>query len=146
MLKQEKKIVRAPAGSLWKTIYKTAEQKQLSFWGWTNINIGNTSLFGKLLKIDNSVSVHHRTNIKVLSTELVYKLVNGLSPKLINDCLKRGTLFYPWLVNKVLYDTESLSHLGPKIWKIMLIDMKNQLHWKSIKLVSIWGQHWHLIG
>ena len=110
MLKQEKKIVRAPAGSLWKTIYKTAEQKQLSFWGWTNINIGNTSLFGKLLKIDNSVSVHHRTNIKVLSTELVYKLVNGLSPKLINDCLKRGTLFYPgWLTKSYMTLNHSLT-------------------------------------
>ena len=41
----------------------------------------NTSSFAELLEIDNSVSMHHR-NIQVLANEL-YKVINGLSPKLV---------------------------------------------------------------
>ena len=47
----------------------------------------NTSSFTELLERDNSVSVHH---IQVLSKEL-YKVVNGLSPKLASDSFK-GTV------------------------------------------------------
>ena len=52
----------------------------------------NTSYFTELLESDNSVSVHHR-NIQVLATEL-YKVVNGLSSKLVSDCFTSdiGTL------------------------------------------------------
>ena len=50
----------------------------------------NTSSFTDLLKIDNSVSMHHR-NIQVLATEL-YKFVNGFSPKLVNDCFKPNNM------------------------------------------------------
>ena len=43
----------------------------------------NTSSFEELLKTDNSVSVHRR-NIQVPATEL-YKIVNGLSPKIMRE-------------------------------------------------------------
>ena len=93
----------------------------------------NTSSFTDLLEIDNSVSVHHR-NIQVLATEL-YKFVNSLSPKLVSDCFKLNNMtvyntrnrstFYSRPVRTVLHGTESLSHLGPKIWELVPSDMKN---------------------
>ena len=93
----------------------------------------NTSSFTDLLQIDNSVSVYHR-NIQVLATEL-YKFINGLCPKLVSDCSKLNNMtvyntrnrstFYSWPVHTVLHGTESLSHLGPKIWVLVSSDMKN---------------------
>ena len=90
-----------------------------------------TSSFTDLLEIDNSVSVHHR-NIQVLATEL-YKFVNGLSPKLVSDCFKLNNMtvyntrhrstFYYRQVHTVLHGTESLSHLGSKIWRLVPSDM-----------------------
>ena len=57
----------------------------------------NTSSFTEHLEIDNSVSVYHR-NIQVLATEL-YKIVNGLSPKLVSNCFK--------LNNMTVYNTRN---------------------------------------
>ena len=59
----------------------------------------NTCYFTDLLEIGNSVSVHHR-NIQVFATEL-YKFVNGLSPKLLSDCLKLNSM--------AVYDTRNRS-------------------------------------
>ena len=44
----------------------------------------NTSYFIELLEIDKSVFMHH-INIQVLATKL-YRFVNDLSLKLVNDC------------------------------------------------------------
>ena len=59
----------------------------------------NTYYFTDLLEIDNSVSVHHR-NIQVFATVL-YKFVNGLSPKFLSDCLKLNSM--------TVYDTRNSS-------------------------------------
>ena len=93
----------------------------------------NTSFFTDPLEIDNSVSVHHR-NIQVLATEL-YKFVNGLSPKLVNDCFKANNMtvyntrnrstIYSRSVRTVLHGTKSLSHLGSKIWELVPNDTKS---------------------
>ena len=93
----------------------------------------NTFSSTDLLEIDNSIFVHHR-NIHVLATEL-YKFVNGLSPKLLSDCFKLNnttvyntrsrSTFYSRPVRTVLHDTESLFHLGLKIWELVPSDMKN---------------------
>ena len=101
----------------------------------------NTSSFTDFLEIDNSVSVHHR-NIQVLATEL-YKFVNSLSPKLVSDCFKLNNMtvyntrnrstFYSRPVRTVLHGTESLSHLGPKIWELESSDMKNNLSSLSLQ-------------
>ena len=92
----------------------------------------STSSFTDLLEIDNLFSVHHR-NIQVLATEL-YKFVNGLFPKLVSDCFKLNNMivyntrnrstFNSRPVGTVLHYTESLSYLGPKIWKFVPTDMK----------------------
>ena len=41
----------------------------------------------QLLKIDKSVTIHHR-NLKVLAREL-YKVHHGLAPELMNDIFKK---------------------------------------------------------
>ena len=93
----------------------------------------NTSFFTDLLKIDNSVSVHHR-NIQVLATEL-YKFVNGLFPKLVSNCFKLNNITVYDTKNKptfssrpvriALHGTESISQLGSKIWELVPSYMKN---------------------
>ena len=101
----------------------------------------NTSSFTDLLEIDNWVSMHLR-NIQVLATELD-KFVNGFSPKLVSDCFKLNNMtvyntrnrstFYSRPVCTVLHGTESLSHLGPKIWELVPSDMKNLSTLKAFK-------------
>ena len=102
------------------------------------------------LKIDNSVSMHHR-NIEVLATEL-YKLVNGLSPNLVCDCFKLNNMtvystrnkytFYSRLVRTVLHGTESPSHLGPKILELVSNDMKNLSKLTAFKkAIKQWKPH-----
>ena len=76
-------------------INRLHERRMRIFWN------ANTSSFTDLLKIDNSVSVHHR-NIQILATEL-YKFVNGLSPKRVNYCFK--------LNNMTVYNTKNSSTL-----------------------------------
>ena len=98
----------------------------------------NTSSFTDLLEIDNSVSVHHR-NIQVFATEL-YKFVNGLSPKLLSDCLKLNSTrnrstFHSWPVCTVLHGTESLSQLGPNYLSFYTSVNEDSWRW----LVSLFG-------
>ena len=85
----------------------------------------NTSSFTDLLEKENSVSVHHR-NVQVLATEL-YKFVNGLSRKLVSDkmtvCITLETGPLSILGHfAVFHGTESLSHLGSKIWELVPSD------------------------
>ena len=110
----------------------------------------NTSSFTHLLEMDNWVSIYHR-NIQVHATELC-KFVNGLSLKLVIDCFKLNNLtvyntrnrstFYSWPVYTVLHGTESLSHLGLKIWELVPNDMKNLSRLNAFKkAIKKWKRH-----
>ena len=92
----------------------------------------NSSSVEELLKIDNSVSVHHR-NIRTLATEL-YKIVNGLSPDImkgvfpLNNNLSYNTrnrrTFHCRPIRSVTYGSETLSHLAQKISELVPTYMK----------------------
>ena len=85
----------------------------------------NHSNFTDLLKKDESFTIHER-NIQNLAIEL-YKITNGISPKIMdliiplksNNPYPGQSPFITRNVRKVRSGTETLAHLGPKIWKIV---------------------------
>ena len=100
------------------------------------------SSFNKLLEKDGSVSIHMR-NIQILATER-HKLINNLSPtnmnrvfKLNSDShynLRQISQFFKSLVKSVYHGTESISHLGPKIWDILPDDYKTIQNLDTFKI------------
>ena len=105
----------------------------------------NTSSFRDLLVKDNSVTIHER-NIQNLAIEL-YKIVNGFSPDImsivfpvkenIKYCSKNK--FLTRNVRTVNYGTETLAHLGPKIWAIVPDDIKDE---KSVNAFKTRIKNW----
>ena len=92
----------------------------------------NSSTFRELLDKDNSVTIHER-NIQTLAIEL-YKVINGFSPEImcnifpIKENIKYHSKnkFRTRNVRTVKYGTETLAHLGPKIWDIVPDDIKGE--------------------
>ena len=91
-----------------------------------------TTTFIELLEKDESFSVHH-SNIQSLAIEL-YKVVNNLSEgtfgNLFNQFysgpnLRSQTNIRCPQVNTEIYGKNSISYLGPKIWNIVPIDIRN---------------------
>ena len=70
--------------------------------------------FNKLLHKDNPFTTHER-NIQALAIE-IYNEANRYCSRFP---------FKSRYVNTVRYGTETISFLGPKIWSIIPIDMKN---------------------
>ena len=92
----------------------------------------NESTFEDLLKKDNSVSIHHK-NIRLLGIELC-KVKNNLSTHLMSETfnlrnkdynLRSQTDLKQGPVNTVNYGLNLLRHLAPKIWDIILLEIRN---------------------
>ena len=89
-----------------------------------------SSTFSELIEKDKSVTIHEK-NLRVLAIEL-YKVVNRLSPKLLDEvfpmkkCIKycSKSPFETFNVRTTNYGTHSLSYMGPKIWSILPLDIK----------------------
>ena len=89
-----------------------------------------TSTFEELLNRDNSFTIHHK-NIQVLAIEL-YKVVNNISPEIMSYVfpLKQSVnyhsknIFVTRNVRTVHHGTETLAHLGPKVWSMVPQVMK----------------------
>ena len=90
-----------------------------------------TSAFQELLNKDNSVSIHHR-NVQVLATEM-FKIHRVLSPEILRETclsktssynLRRNDTFEKRKVHSVYHGTELLSFLGPKIWDLVPVVLK----------------------
>ena len=84
------------------------------------------STFEELLEKENSVNIHTR-NLQVLVTEM-FKIQNKISPEIMNRVfptaeqnytLRNNSNFVSRRINTVHYGSESLSHLGPKLWRIL---------------------------
>ena len=95
------------------------------------INDGSKLTYDELLHKDNSFTIHER-NIQALAIEM-YKIMNNTSPVILKQIvpLKEINRYCSRFasksrnVNTVLYGTETISFLGPKIWSIIPTDMKN---------------------
>ena len=101
----------------------------------------NMSTFQELLNKDNSVSIHHR-NLQVLATEM-FKIHRGLSPQILREIfvskinsynLRRNGTFEKRKVHSVYHGTESLSILGPTIWDLVPVELKQSETLYSFKL------------
>ena len=105
----------------------------------------NTSTFRELLLKDNSVTIHER-NIQNLAIEL-YKVLNGFSPEIMSTifpvkenikyCSKNK--FITRNVRTVKYGTETLAHLGPKIWALIPDNIKEE---KSVNAFKTKIKNW----
>ena len=90
------------------------------------------SSFEELLNRDNSFTIHER-NIQALAIEL-YKVVNGHSPEIMKIVFPlKANMRYPSKnmldtrnVRTVRYGTESLAHLGHKIWAKIPTEIKDE--------------------
>ena len=91
----------------------------------------HVSTFQELLNKDNSVSIHHR-NLQALATEM-FKIHRVLSPDILREIfvpkislynLRRDNTFERLQVHSAYHGTESLSFLGPKIWDLAPLELK----------------------
>ena len=81
------------------------------------------SSFAELLARDGSLTIHQR-NLKLLATE-VFKAKNNIGPEITSDIFRFVEPAYNLRHEKaksipirtVHYGTETLTYLGPKIWK-----------------------------
>ena len=89
----------------------------------------------------NSVSIHHR-NLQVLATEM-FKIHRDLSPEILRETfmpkassynLRRNDTFKKRKVHSVYHGTESLSFLGPKIWDLVPVELKQSESLGSFKV------------
>ena len=102
------------------------------------------SSFEELLTKDESFTVHER-NIQTMAIEL-YKVAYGLSPKIMNLIFPlKDQIIYPTEnifktcnVKTVSWGSETLYHLGPKIWSIVPNDMKKFSLSKFTKKIRKW--------
>ena len=84
----------------------------------------------ELLQKAKSVTVHSR-NLQILATEM-FKVRNGLAPEITNNVFQinpsvynlRNSEFKTENVKTVHYGTESLSFLGPRILKLVPLEIK----------------------
>ena len=84
-----------------------------------------------MLNKDNFFSTYHR-NLPVLGTE-IFKIHRGLSPDLLRETFVSKTSSYNLHINDtfekrqvhyVYRGTESLSILGPKLWDLVPVKLK----------------------
>ena len=90
-----------------------------------------TSSFEELLEQDKSVSLHTR-NVQMLATEM-FKVYRSMSPPSFSELFRWRDICYSlWSnsnsamsnVKSVFHGSEIISYLGPKIWDIAPLELK----------------------
>ena len=108
------------------------------------------SSFQELLEKDNSVTIHHR-NLQKLATEM-YKVKNGISPKMMQSVFNEAPITYNLRNNRIWsthnirtvnYGTETLSFRGPKTWELLPDSIKGA---KSLNEFKAKVKTWKPIG
>ena len=103
------------------------------------------STFEELLSKDGSVSIHHR-NLQALATE-IYKFIHGLSPKIMGEVFIPNEIKYNLRtdlslvsnnIRTVHYGLQSISYLGPRIWKLEPGNIKESTSLESFKTAIKW--------
>ena len=84
----------------------------------------NTSTFEELLKMNNSVSIHHR-NVQLVAVEM-FKVKYGLCPEIMRNIFQfntyGGKTFNIPRVNTEYMGKLSLRYFGPVVWETLLPD------------------------
>ena len=102
------------------------------------------STFDKLLEMDNAFTIHER-NIQSLGIEL-YKVAYGISPEIMRHVFPtKSNIKFPWEnifktfnVRTTSWGTESLYHIGPKIWSNIPTELKKLPFFKFKKEIRLW--------
>ena len=90
-----------------------------------------TSSFEELLEQDKSVSIHTR-NLQMLATEM-FKVYRSMSPPIFHELFLGRNICYNLQSNsnfavphvKSVFDgSKSISYLGPKMWDIVTLELK----------------------
>ena len=103
-----------------------------------------SSSFKALFERDGSFTVHER-NVQTLGIEL-YKVAYGISPEIMRLVFPtKPSIKYPWEnifqtfnVRTVAWGTETLSHLGPKIWSLIPLALKKLPFSKFKRAIRLW--------
>ena len=90
-----------------------------------------SSSFSELLENDKSVTIHH-INLQTLAYE-IFKVKNNMAPELLteifpqkesNYSLRNNTALQGRSIKTVMYGSETIPSLGPKIWDILPTELK----------------------
>ena len=120
------------------------------------VYLDEISSFEELLTKDGSVTIHHR-NLQVLAIEM-FKVIKGMAPTFMNDILSRNenafaenvssntrskSIFYnPSNPKTVYHGLETLRCLGPKVWDMVPIHIKNSKSLSAFKTkIKKWTPH-----
>ena len=92
---------------------------------------GKSSSFEKLSKQDKSDTIYTK-NLQILATEM-FKVYRNISPPIFSEIFHRSDENYNLRINSdfampnirsVFHGSESISYLGPKIWDIVSLELK----------------------
>ena len=107
------------------------------------------SSYEELLDKDNNSVPIHQKNLQKLAIEM-FKRCKGMAPQIMNEIfhinyalnynLRRHPEFASRAINTVHYGSELQSFLGPKIWEMLPLDLKNSDSLDSFQSgIKNWG-------
>ena len=99
-----------------------------------------TSSFEELLEQNKSVSIHTR-NLQMLAIEM-FKVYRSMSSPIFSELLRQRDICYDLRsksnfavpnIKSVFHGSESISYLGPKIWDIVPLELKELTNLNAFK-------------